>query len=156
MTQSLNQFAQSVEKGTLDLKLNNNVIQGRVYHSASASLIAGQAVKLIDVAGGVPVVDACGDTDVVFGYVCLMHKETTYPIDSAIEIAMTGSTMYMIAGASIASGARVMHVASSGKVITATGVTKYISGAVLDKATADGDLVRVVTLTWPNINQPAT
>ena len=60
MTQLINAFEIGKEVGQLDMKFNSNVIQVR----ADSALVAGQAVKIVDAAGGIPNVTAVtADTD---------------------------------------------------------------------------------------------
>lgn len=152
MTQLINQFELGKEKGQLDLRQNVNILSCR----ADSVLVPGQAVKLVDSAGGVPNVTAVtADTDEVFGYVVKNFRRDATAIGDVIEIAMTGCYMYMVAGAAITPNADVMFVTSSGKVITATGVTKIISGRALDKAAADGDLIRVYIKSFADTAKPA-
>ena len=47
MTQLLNQFKMTEEKGQLDLAFNPNTISAQVYASEGTPLVAGQAVKLV-------------------------------------------------------------------------------------------------------------
>ena len=110
-----------------------------------AGLRAGQVGQgVVDVAGGVPNVTAVtADTDEVFGYVSKNFRKDATAIGDVVEIALGGCVMFMIAGAAVASGADLMYVTATGKVITATGATKVVSGYALDKAAADGDLIRV-------------
>ena len=140
MTQLINQFELGKEKGQLDLRQNVNVLSCRT----DSVLVPGQPVKLVDVAGGVPNVTAVtADTDEVFGYVSKNFRKDATAIGDVVEIALGGCVMYMIAGAAVASGADLMYVTATGKVITATGATKIISAYALDRAAADGDLIRV-------------
>jgi len=138
MTQLVNQFEIGKEKGQLDLRFNNNTIQCR----AAGALSAGQAVKFVDVAGGVPEVVAADDTDLVHGYVNYSLKNTSYVSGQMVEISMAGNCMNMQAGEAISVRGDVMFVAATGKVMNATGVTKCISGWALDKAATD-DIIRV-------------
>ena len=151
MTQLVNQFAQTVEKGMLDLKFDPNVLACR----ANATIIAGQAVKLVDVAGGIPDVDVAGDTDEVFGYAVLNMKQASYASGQVLEVALSGSVMYMISGAAFAPGIELMHVLATGKVITAAGTTKYISARAIDKASAADVLVRTYITAFQTLKQPA-
>ena len=140
MVQSINAFELGKEKGQLDLKMNSNILSCRT----DSALIAGQAVKLVDAAGGIPNVTAVtADTDEVFGYSAYSIRKSSLVAGDIVEVALTGSVMFMIAGAAIAPNTKVMYVTASGKVITATGTGKIVSGRALDKAAADGDLIRV-------------
>lgn len=152
MTQLINQFELGKEKGQLDLRQNTNVIFCR----ADSAVIPGQAVKLVDAAGGVPNVTAVtADTDEVFGYVTKNTRRDSMAIGDVVEVALTGSIMFMIAGAALAPNADVMYVTASGKVVAASGVTKWISGRTLDKSAADGDLIRVYIKSFADSLHPA-
>lgn len=140
MVQSINAFELGKEKGQLDLKFNNNVLSCRT----DSALVAGQAVKLVNAAGGIPNVTAVtADTDEVFGFATYAIRKSSLAIGDIVEVSLTGCVMFMIAGAAIAPNTKVMYVTASGKVITATGTGKIVSGRALDKAAADGDLIRV-------------
>lgn len=140
MTQLINAFEQGKEKGQLDLRFNANTFSCR----ADSTLVPGQAVKLVNVAGGVPnVTEITADTDVVFGFVTKATRRDAIAIGDVIEVSCTGNIMYMEAGAAIAAGAQVMPVVTGSKVITASGATKSVIGFALDKAAADTDLIRV-------------
>lgn len=154
MTQLVNQFAIGKEKGQLDMRFNANTIQVRAVSTLATPLVAGQAVKLVDNSSPIPEVDIAGDTDEVFGYVNYALKGNSYSAGMVLEISLKGNVMFMIAGAAIARGAEIMHVAATGKVITATGVTKCISGWAFDKAAQDGDIVRVY-IEAPSFKKPA-
>ena len=140
MTQLINQFEMGKEKGQLDLRFNGNTFSCR----ADSVLVPGQAVKLVDVAGGIPNVTAItADTDEVFGFATKSTRRDAIAIGDVIEISCTSNVMYMEAGAAVAVGALVMPVVAGSKVITAAGGTKSVIGVALDKAAADTDLIRV-------------
>jgi len=153
MTQYLNQFAQAPEKGMLDLRLNANTVSVRANNT---TILAGQAVKLVDVAYGVPHVAPALDTDEVFGYANRSLKKTTFTGYDDFEVSITGNVMYMESGAAIAANADIMYVKATGYVITATGTTKCISGKALDKASAINQLIRVYIKSFPTLARPAT
>ena len=145
MAQNLNQFKQSVEKGMLDLSTGTRSVVSCDVHSTSAGLVQGQAVKLVDVAGGIPnVVEIAADTDDVFGFVCYNLKDGSYVAGQKVEIAFfRAAVMYMEASAAFAPATKLMPVLSGQKVATAT-TGKRIVGIALDKAAASGDIVRVM------------
>lgn len=145
MPQSPNQFAQTQQKGALDLQFNPQVISVQVDSSQATALVPGQAVKMVDSANGVPkVIAAAADEDDVFGFVVYDIRRVSFPALSYVEVAFfRGSVMYMEASAAIARWAQVMIVVASQKVMTVT-ATNRIVGRALDKAAADGDLIRVV------------
>ena len=152
MTQLINQFEMGKEKGQLDLRFNANTFSCR----ADSTLVPGQAVKLVNAAGGVPNVTAVtADTDEVFGFVSKSKRRDAIEAGDVVEISLTSNVMYMIAGEAIAPNAMVMYVTASGKVLNATGVTKIICGRALDKASADGDLIRVYIKSFADTAHPA-
>lgn len=146
MALNINQYGQTTVQGELDLQFNNQVIACRVSHSQSTPLIAGQAVKIEDSAGGTPAVLALAAvTDKTFGYVVRTLKDPNFAADKPLEIALGGSVMQMTANAAIARGANIEVVISNNTVITNAG-TNPIAGWALDKAVNVGDLIRVYIL----------
>lgn len=145
MTLNINQFAQSPVKGMLDLKFNPETIVCRVSDSEVTALVPGQAVKISDVAGGIPVVTAvAADTDDVYGFVNYNIKNQSFAAGVEVEISFfRGNVMYMEASAAMARNAQVAVVVAGQKIVTA-GAGQRIVGRLIDKASADGDLVRVV------------
>lgn len=138
-----NQFALTTVQGQRDLGVQGNTISCRVNASESTALVAGQAVKLSDVAGGVPVVTALSaNTDFTFGFVLRNPKDQNFAANDRVEIAINDTVVYMTAGAAIARGAYVEVSNAAKKVITSAGVNPIV-GFALDKAAADGDLIRV-------------
>lgn len=145
MSQFQNQFSQSVVKGLVDLKLSHNTFPCVVASNESAPLVPGQAVKIADVAGGAIVVTAVtSDEDKIFGFVAYNNKDASFAASSFVEVASDMSVMYLEASAAIARGAEVQYVVTGAKVVTAATGSHSIVGTCLDKAAADGDLVRVL------------
>lgn len=145
MAQVQNQFSQSVEKGQVDLKFGVGAFSCQVDSSAPADLVAGDFVKLVDSLGGVPkVIKITADTDVIFGVVSFSFKNASYPALAMVEIlGMKNGVIFLESSAAIARGASVMAVVSGSKVATAT-TGKRIAGYAFDKASASGQLIRVV------------
>jgi hypothetical protein len=145
MTQFMNQFAQTPEKGQLDQHPQPALIPCAVDSSQSTPLVPGQAVTIVDSAGGVPkVIAAATDTSDVWGFVPYDARKTSYAAGDYVEIAaFRGNVLYLEASAAIARGAQVMLVIAGSKVATAAGAGKRVVGRALDKATANGDLIRV-------------
>ncbi len=144
MTLNINQFAQTPIQGMLDLHFNGQTISAQLDSTSAGSLLPGQAVKVVDSAGGVPkVVECAADTDDVFGFINYDIKSKLFNAGDRVELsAMRNNVMYMTASAAIARNAKVMVVIASTKVATAT-TGKTIIGRAFDKALADGDLIRV-------------
>lgn len=146
MVQSMNAFVQSPEKGDKCLPtLADNVVTCQVDATIGSGVIkTGQAVKLVDSAGGVPkVLPVANVAEDVFGFVVRNLKLEEYKAGDKLEIAIEGTALYMEAGAAIARGAQVQVQVSGEKVVTHTS-TNPIAGYAFDKALADGDLIRVI------------
>lgn len=144
MALNQNQFSISPVQGMMDLT-PAKVVSALVGSGSAGSLVAGQAVKIVDTAGKIPVVVECAaDSDLVFGFITYNVKNSTYSGGDVCEIS-TGfdDVMYMTAGAAFAPLTQLMVVIASKKMIAATS-GKPISAYALDKATADGDIVRCV------------
>lgn len=155
MALNQNQFAQSPVQGMVALRAPAKLISCQVDSSEAGSLVAGQFVKLVDSAGGLPkVIAVAANTDVSFGPIAYNIKNATYKAGDTVEV-MVGfdDVMWMTASAAIARGALLMPVVAGSKVVTAT-TAKPIIGWALDKAAADGDLIRVVSATPAYFNAP--
>lgn len=144
---NINQFKLTTVQGQLDLEFQGSVISCQVASTQADALVAGQAVKLSTIAGGVPkVVSLADNTESTFGFVVRNLKDQDFPANAAVEIAMQSSIMYMTASAAITRGAKVEVVNASTKVKTNAGVNP-VAGFALDTALVDGDLIRVYALT---------
>jgi len=144
MTLLVNQFAQSDVQGRLDLRMPSQAMSVRL-GATSAGVVAGQAVKISDVAGDVPVVlEAALAADDIFGFVMFNQIKNAYVAGDMMEILVGhDGVMYMTASAAMARGAKVAVVIASQKVKTAAS-GEMIVGRMLDKPTADGVLCRVM------------
>ena len=143
----INQFALSQVQGALDLQIHSSVISCTVDAAETTQLVAGQPVKLATTGGGTPnVLALTANTDKTFGFVVRNLKDQSRGAGEQLEIAIEGSVMYMTAGAAITAGAMVEVVYTTNKVITSAGTNPAV-GVVIDKAAADGDLVRVLVKT---------
>jgi len=146
MTQLSNQFDQTNEKGALDLAINQNLFDCRIDPASVATITAGAPLKIVDVAGERIVVDlATLAADDIFGFMPLEIKKTDFVAGDLIRCAINLSVVVMEASAAIARGADLEIVPTGVKVVTNAGGTSI--GRALDKATADGDLIRVLIKT---------
>lgn len=141
--QNMNQFAQTPLKGSAALNTVANTVSVQVDPASVATIVAGDAVKLVDKVSTTIIVDKCANTDAVFGYVLYTPKKAKFVAGDALECAIAGSILYLEASGSIARGANIEFVASTSTVITAAG-TNPVSGVALDKVSS-GQLVRVHT-----------
>lgn len=145
MTQSLNQFSQTPVLGELDLQSRAGSIFSCQISTGGATAVAGQALKLDTTSlGGVPkLVPTSANSDVTFGFAIFTLKDQQFVADSHLEVACTGSVMYLTSGGSITRGAKVEMVAATpGQVITSGG-TNPVVGKALDGASGSGQLIRV-------------
>jgi hypothetical protein len=142
----LNQFEQSQVKGLLDLGFNANILNAQVKSSSVNTLVGGSAVVLQDEAGKIMTVDKAGaTTDDIIGVVLYEVKKSSFVANDFVRVAFANSVVVMEASAAIAKGADVEVVLSGDKIATKT--TGTTIGRALDKASADGDLIRVLIKT---------
>lgn len=147
MTLSMNQFTIEPVAGDLSLPRTGMVISGQVAASESTSIVPAQAVKLDTSApfGGVPQVLAMtADSDPVFAVAIRNLKNPSFVANDALELAQRNSVIWMTAGAAMNPGVFVRFAYATKKVVAAATGNYSIIGSLLDKATADGAVVRVL------------
>lgn len=141
---NINSFKLTPEAGDLDLQFPGGVISGRVKSDESVALVATQAVKIANTSGGAPEFTAvAGNGETAFGFVVRNLKDQSDAAGDRLEVASLGAVMWMTAGGAIGRGFPVEYVVSSKKVIASAGVNPVV-GFALDKAAADGDIIRVM------------
>jgi hypothetical protein len=149
--QSINSFDQQPFLGMLDLKVGpTNVIAVQIDTTQASALYGGSAVKIVDSIDGVPKVVGCAaQSDNVFGFIVYDIKSKSYLAGDRAELALSGSCMWLYATAAIARGVQVsLDLTSLGSVQAASGHTgDNIVGWAFDKATAYGQLIRVMLRT---------
>ncbi len=141
-----NQFVESPVIGQLDLKVGpTNVVSAQIGSAQSGTLHAGQAVKMVDEAGGIPKVIACdADEDAVLGFIVYDVRNKGFIAGSYCEIALKGSVMWLVATTAIARGAQVtLDTAAAPAAVQSKDSGDTIVGWAYDKATAYGDVIRV-------------
>lgn len=145
---TINQFGQSNIIGSLDLTMNPNPSFACRYYHASEEIVPGEGVILVDRGAsdtpGAPIVTKrSADANAIFGVNIFDAKNASKASGKMIQIATSGMVITMEASAAIARGASVALVlATPGQVVTRT--TETILGKALDKASASGDLVRIL------------
>lgn len=145
MASSTNQFIQTPEVGYLDLQTaGNNVLSCLVASNVSAALVPGQTVKTVDDFSDIPTVTNALATELAWGVVMLNNRRPNSPASSVCEVARAGTVMFMQASGAIARDANVQYNPATNKVATQTGTSNTILGKALDKAAADGDIIRVI------------
>lgn len=146
-SQSSNQFAMTSILGNLDLRYNPDTVPAQIDNSEAGTLYAGQAVKLVDNAGGVPKVVACSaNSDQVFGFINFSIKDKTFIAGSRAEISLDQNVMHLYATAAIARGAQVcLDITTVGGVRSLASASSgdCIVGFAYDQAAAAGSLIRV-------------
>lgn len=143
-----NQFAQSNVLGAIDLRFPYNSVSVQIDVSQASALYAGDAVKIVDSADGVPKVVGCSaNADEVMGFINFDIKTKSFVAGSMAEISMGGNVMYLYATGAIARGVQVqldLLTGGHGGVKTITGSSGAdIVGWAYDKSTASGQLIRV-------------
>lgn len=149
---SQNQFALQPFLGTVDQRFNYNTKAVEVDTSQSGTLYAGQAVKIVDNADGVPkVIGVAANSDEVFGFINYDVKSQVYAAGDPMEISQAGNVIYLYSTGAIARGHQVtLDVSLAGGVSSATASSGAdIVGWAMDKATAANQLIRV-QLTVPS------
>lgn len=148
-TLSQNQFALQSIAGMVDELYNYNTVPVMIDVSQASPMYAGQAVKIVDSAGGVPKVVACtANTDQVLGFLNFDVKTVQFLAGMPAEISMAGNVMYLYATAAVARGVQVSldiygaaNASLGGVKVGSTG--DCIVGWAFDKAVNPGDLIRV-------------
>lgn len=142
-----NQFDQALVAGFVDQKLSLGTYSCQVDSSQTTALLPGQAVKIVDNAGGVPKVAACAaNSDNVFGFISATGmKDQSYAAGQAVEVAGAGNTVYLYATSAVARGAQVqldyLSTAAVTALVGSSGAANI--GYAYDKAAAAGALIRV-------------
>jgi len=146
-TPNPNQVAQTTVLGVLDLRFNPNTVAAQVDASQVDPIYPGQALKMVDSAGGVPKVVACSaDSDDVCGFATYNMKNRAFLAGDALEMSMSGNVMWLRAVAAIGRQKQVViDLNTTGGVKQATGSTgSSLIGWAFDKAVNPGDLIRVM------------
>lgn len=143
MAQEINQFTIGNEKGLLIKAPEFNVFSAQV-KTGETALVPGQAVKITTTGGSTLLVESLDAiTDAVFGFVPYDVGQDSFEALGLVKVATDNCVMVMQAGAAINAGATLMIQLSGNKVVTQTSTNTKI-GVALEKAAADGDLIRVL------------
>ena len=147
MVQNINQFQQAPSKGDLDLGvLSDNVVSVKVDDN-SAELLPGDAVKVLDTNSAIPTVTAiAAAADTSYGFITRNTKDNNYVGGDRLELAITGTAIYLEAGGAISRDAEV-EVSADGSQVVVSGGTNPVIGKTYDKASGAGDLIRVIVKT---------
>ncbi len=147
VTQSVSQFKQIALVGQQDWTVNNNIVPVRIdpNYGGSLPLVAGQAFRILDATGEVPVVTPVADATVTpYGVAVHTMKRDTFAIGDYIDLALVGSVVYMQTSAAIARGAKVQIDPTGPTVSTLVSLPTNASlGICIDKPAASGALARI-------------
>lgn len=145
-SQNQNQFSQTPLLGMPDLSNGvNNITAAQIDVSESGELVAGDKVKIVDSASGVPkVVKVTAASDNVWGVVVYNIRNRKYVAGDLCEVAQAGTCVWLQPTTAISRGAKV-----SSSLLSNGGVAELTSGAntvgyAFDKAVSPGELIRVV------------
>lgn len=111
MTQQINQFAQTAEKGQIALlNADSFTLDAIIDASETGSLEAGDPVKLVATSKGIPhVVKATSETDEIFGFIALNPVQNIGIVKGQrVTVAITGAFIYLVAGGSISASGKLM------------------------------------------------
>lgn len=144
--QNPNQFVQAPYPGMPAFLPSWGTLAAVVDASESGTLVAGQFVKLLDVAGPVKKVVACDDDEEsAYGVIAYNAKNAGFVAGMACEVLSLQSCVWLYAAEAIACGEEVVvNVGTVASVAAASGHSdSNIVGWAYDKASAAGQLIRV-------------
>jgi hypothetical protein len=141
--QFMNAMGQKPLKGELCAVPNPSTISAQIYPSSTDTLYAGSAVKLISAVSKTVLVDLCGSSNSVFGFIIYNPKKNVYTAGDIVEIALPGSVLYLEAREAISRGNILEYHPTGSKVIISNG-TNPVCGIALDDASGDEELLRVL------------
>ncbi len=145
-TLSQNQFAQTPYVGVVDLRFPYNTVAVQIDATETGTLYPGTPVKIVNSVGGVPKVIACtANTDDCIGYLNFNMKNTSFVAGDAAEMSSDGNCIWLYATAAISRFAKVrVNILGNGVAPLAASGGADIVGFAYDKATAGGQLIRVM------------
>ena len=146
---AMNAFAPDGElKGRLDLQANIDSLSCIIDSTQATAIKAGTPVKVIATSSKLPHIVAAASGDLILGFVKHSPRKESFAAGEVVEVSYGGDVMYLEADAAIDAGVPVnvtdftdMAVA---KIGTSAGSTV---GFALEKATAAGQLIRVLLRT---------
>ena len=149
MTQNLNQFSQSAERGQISLLgAEGFVVSAIIDSSETGTILAGDAVEIITTSKGIPKVKKLANAgNAVFGFAIYNPVKNANVAGDRIEVMITGGVMYMIASEAINAGVDVEYDITTGKIapyVVDSGITpNTIVGKTIDYASGNNILTRV-------------
>ncbi len=146
---SPNSFQQEMTLGVVDLRFATNTVSVQVDSTQATALYPGSPVKVVDSAGGIPKVVGCAaDSDNCAGFLNFNMKNRTYVALDVAEMSMSGNCIWLYATEAIARFAQVeLDLTNHGVAAATPSSGNNIVGYAYDKATAYGQLIRVMLIT---------
>jgi hypothetical protein len=153
MSQLVNQFGMSPEKGQIAFGNNPNVVNARILSSSvdAATILPGAAMKLVDATSKEIIVDKAAAGDRIFGFVKAQNITNVYAAGDIVEVCYDGTIMHMETNAAVTLGALLEIVAATNRITPSLG-TNTIIGLSLRKAAAAAEIIPVLIRT-PLVNQ---
>ena len=111
MTQQINQFAQTAERGQIALlNADSQTLDAIIDQTETGALEAGDPVKIVATSTKIPhVVKANAETDEIFGFVAFNPVRNAGLVKGdRITVAINGAFIYLVAGGSISAGGKLM------------------------------------------------
>lgn len=145
MAQNINQFSQTLIKGSPGLKVEPNVVTCQVASGQATPIVPGQSVKLSTEAGKVPkVVSSAAATDDHFGVAMYNPMRNGAPAGDHLEVGIMGTVVVCEASEQINRGQKVTYAANAKVAVADPGNVPF--GYAIDNASGDTALFRVLVL----------
>ena len=135
---TLNQFAPAAMAGDMVYAPNRPQLSVRVASDQSTALVAGQAIKLVDVAGDIPTIAAAAITERPYGVVLRSARKTSFAANTICSIARDGDVVFMTTAGAVAGGANVQFTADAKVDDTTTATSAFLGKALVKQATSGG------------------
>ena len=143
VVQNMNQFSQTPLKGDLAAVVSPSTLSAQVDATSMNTIVAGELVKLSTATGNSILVDSgAANTQNPLGFAIYSPKKDKFTSGNALEVALSGSVIWLEAASYISRGRSLEYVASGAKVRASEGSNPVI-GIALDNASA-GQLIRVL------------
>lgn len=144
----MNEFAPQGElKGRLDLQANIDSLSCVVDSTQATPLTAGQPVKMVTTSNGIPHIVAAASGDMILGFVKASPARNTFAAGKVVEVSYGNDVMYLEADAAINAGAFVNVTDFTDNAVSAAAGNGSAVGVALEKASAAGQLIRVLLKT---------
>lgn len=146
---AMNAFAPTGElKGRLDLQANIDSLSCIIDSTQNTAIKAGTPVKVVTTSAKLPHIVAAASGDLILGFLRQSPRKDSFVAGDVVEVSYGGDVMYLEADAAIDAGSPVNVSDFTDYAVAAPGSTTGSTiGFALEKATAAGQLVRVLLRT---------